>query len=154
MDQMKKFLKYILWIVGFFILSEFLINVGLNSSYKEIESKGDTLEGVEIYQSEATSVNGRIKGVIKNEDGKINKKYLKIDFYSPRDVNMGSKYIEIDPSAQNMPFEAFFKLNHVSYYKMSFTDEKDSKGEIEFIPKDLSKPEIILGTLFVMIMLT
>ena len=39
MDKLKKYFIYILLLVGFFILSNFLINVGLNSTYKKITRK-------------------------------------------------------------------------------------------------------------------
>ena len=39
MDRMKTFLKYALWGILFFIFSEIIINVGLNSSYKNMECK-------------------------------------------------------------------------------------------------------------------
>ena len=60
---------------------------------------------------------------------------------------MGSKYIEIDKEQEDMPFEAFFKLNNVAYYKTSFVNEKDPQGEIELIPKDLKKSDIIFATI-------
>ena len=64
---------------------------------------------------------------------------------------MGSKYIEIDNKQEEMPFEAFFKLNNVSYYKVSLVNEKDPQGEIEFIPKDLKKSDIIFATMIALI---
>ena len=67
MDRMKTFLKYIIWFVLFFFFSNFIINVGLNSSYKNIERR-DSIEQVQIKQAQATLVNGRIKGTIKNSD--------------------------------------------------------------------------------------
>ena len=45
MDRIKTFLKYALWVIAFAIFSEFIINVGLNSSYKKIERK----EGKQIF---------------------------------------------------------------------------------------------------------
>ena len=65
MDKIKSYFKYIIWIVLFFIFSEFLINVGLNSNYRDIERK-DNVSQVSIYQADATKVNGRIRGIIKN----------------------------------------------------------------------------------------
>ena len=65
MDKIKSYFKYIIWIVLFFIFSEFLINVGLNSNYRDIERK-DNVTQVSIYQADATKVNGRIRGIIKN----------------------------------------------------------------------------------------
>ena len=60
MDRMKTFLKYVIWLVLFFVLSEFLINVGLNSSYKDMQRLDDTKE-VEIVEAKSTLVNGKIK---------------------------------------------------------------------------------------------
>ncbi|MBO6233606.1 MAG: hypothetical protein J6N78_06120 [Clostridia bacterium] len=151
MDKVKKYILYIVLLVVFALFSNFLIAVGLNANYKEIERKQDNLTQVEIYQAEATKVNGRIRGYINNKDNPVEQKYLKLDFYSARDVNMGSKYIEIDNKQEEMPFEAFFKLNNVSYYKVSLVNEKDPQGEIEFIPKDLKKSDIIFATMIALI---
>ena len=70
MKKMGTFLKYILWIIAFFIFSNFLIEVGLNSNYKKIERR-DELSVVSIYQAEATKVNGRIRGFINNSRRRI-----------------------------------------------------------------------------------
>ena len=76
MDRMKTFLIYVLLIIGFFVFSEFIINVGLNSTYKNMESKNN-IEQVNIKQAEATSVNGRIIGTISNSGTEdINGKFL------------------------------------------------------------------------------
>ena len=62
---MKKIVIWILILIGVFILSDFLIYVGLNSTYKDIERK-DNNSQIVVYQADATSVNGRIRGVIKD----------------------------------------------------------------------------------------
>ena len=96
MERMKTFLKYALWVIGFFILSELLINVGLNVQYKPIERK-DNIEQVQFYQAEATLINGRMRGVIKNDgEEDISNKYVEVDFYSERDVYLGKKYIKVN----------------------------------------------------------
>lgn len=154
MDKVKKYILYIVLLAVFALFSNLLIAAGLNSNYREISNKGENISQVNIYQSEATKVNGRIRGIIHiDEKEPIEEKYLKIDFFSERNINMGSKYIEIDKTQENMPFEAFFKLNNVSYYKMSLVNEKAPTGEIEFIPKDLNKGEIFFATLFAMLIL-
>lgn len=147
MDKIKKYILYIVLIALFALFSNFLIAVGLNSNYKEIERKQDNFPQVEVVQAEATKVNGRIRGIINNKENKIEHKYLKIEFFTERNINMGSKYIEINHDQEEMPFEAFFKLNNVSSYKISVVDEKDPQGEIEFIPKDLNKRDIIIATI-------
>lgn len=76
MKRMGTFLKYALWIIAFWILSNFLIEVGLNSNYKKIERR-DELSGVSIYQAEATKVNGRIRGFISDSRTRIKRKIYK-----------------------------------------------------------------------------
>lgn len=149
MDKMKKYFLYIILLILFAIFTEFLIAVGLNSTYKQMENdSNESIPQVDIYQSESTKVNGRIRGIIKNDEkNPIEEKYLKFDFYSDRGVNMGSKYIEIDKTKQEQPFEVFFKLNNVSHFKTSLVNEKQSQEEIEFIPKDLNKSDIVVLTM-------
>lgn len=154
MDKVKKYIIYVLLLIGFAIFTEFIIAVGLNSTYKKIENISEMPEGVTIFQSEATTVNGRIRGIVKNdEDNPIKGKYLKFDFFTERNVNMGSKYIELDKSKTEIPIEAFFKLDNVSYYKVSFADEKPSNGglDLDFLPRDLTDQEIF-WTAFIALM--
>ena len=63
MDRMKTFLKYAIWVILFFFFSNFIISVGLNSSYKKMSSTSsvNTPRGVEITEAESTLVNGKIK---------------------------------------------------------------------------------------------
>ena len=147
MDRMKTFLKYAIWLVLFFFFSNFIINVGLNSSYKDI-SRRDNTSQVEITQAQATLVNGRMKGTIKSSsDDYLTGKYVKIDFYSERDVLLGKKYIEIGTTQNNMTqdFNIYFELQDVKSYSISIVDEKE-EGEIKLIPEDLTKPEVIVLT--------
>ena len=111
MDRLKTFLIYALIVIGFIILSEFLINVGLNSQYKQITRTDDTKE-VQIYQAEATLVNGRIRGIIQNTDRDISNKYAKFSFYSERNVLLGKKFIEINnlENGEVQPIELFWQV--------------------------------------------
>ena len=153
MDRVKTLLKYAVWVLAFIILSEFLINVGLNSTYRKISRK-DNIEQVNIYQAEATLVNGRIRGTITNsEPEELNGKYVRIDFYSKRDVFLGRRYIEVKDLAQNgtMSFEVFFKLKEVGSYEVVIADKKEPEDEIEWVPKDWTKPEIIVATIITLL---
>lgn len=153
MSRLKTLFKYVLWIVMFAIFSEFLINVGLNSTYKQLERK-DNIEQVQIYQSEATIVNGRIRGLITNSSSNnLSGKYLEFDFYSKNDVLLGKKYIQVNDlqDKQTQSIELLFKLKNVGYYNISVVDQKPDDEEIELLPKDLTKPEVILGTALVLL---
>ena len=45
-----------------------------------------------------------------------------------------------------IPFEMLFKLQDVKYYETKIVDEKDPAGELELLPKEWTKPEIIFAT--------
>ena len=148
MDRVKTLFTYALWVVLFIIFSEFLINVGLNSMYRPIERK-DNISQVNIYQAEATMVNGRIRGLITNsEQENLSGKYLEFDFYSERDVFLGRKFIDINELQENetQNFEILFKLKEVDYYTVSVVDEKPDVEEIEILPEGWTTPQIIVAT--------
>ena len=147
MDRMKTFLKYAIWIILFYIFSNILIYLNLETTYQNIGRK-DNLPQVTVYQAQATKINGRIKGSIYNgSEHKITNKYLRIDLYSERDVFLGSKYIDVstmrDDETRN--FEEYFKVQDVDYYEMKFTDEKE-EGELPEMLRDLTKEQVFWGT--------
>ena len=152
MSRLKTFLIYALILVGFIIFSEFLINVSLNSSYHQIGRK-DNLDQVNVYQAEATKVNARIKGTItNNEEDPINKKYVRIDIYSERDINVATKYIDVEnlEVGSKQEFALYFRAEDVAYYEISYTDEKQTE-DLELLPEDLTKQEIVVATILTML---
>ena len=96
MARMKTFFIYFLLIVLFFIFSQIMIYIAINTTfqYKNIEIKTNIPMEVEV---QATSINGYAKGkVINNEENEILNKYIKVECYSKHDTLMGTKYIKID----------------------------------------------------------
>jgi hypothetical protein len=146
MDTMKKILIWVLILIAIFIFSDFLISVGLNSTYKDIKRE-DNNSQIVVYQADATSVNGRIRGIIKNKDD-VQDKYLKIELYTKRDVLAGKSYIEIEDenNSDTQPFELLFKAKNVAYYKIETVNEKEPGNELEILPKEMTKSEIIAAT--------
>ncbi|MBR3249098.1 MAG: FxLYD domain-containing protein [Clostridia bacterium] len=139
MDTLKKFAKYIIWIVLFYFFSNILIFVGLNSNYNTIRSSENTPSQVQIEQSEATLVNGRIKGKITNDgEEDLNGKYMKVDLYSPRNTLLGTDYLEIKDlnKGETDDFELFFKAQDVDHYDISFVDKPDEKKGLKESLKD------------------
>ena len=152
MDRLKTFLKYVIWLILFFIFSEFLINVGLNSSYKKMERR-DNISQVQITEAQSTLVNGKVKGIITNsQEDYLTGKYIRIDYYSKRDVLVGTKYISIETTENNRTqnFNTYFELQDVTSYEVSIVDNK-TETEIELIPKELTKPEIVMLTVVTML---
>lgn len=147
MDRMKTLAKYVIWLVLFYIFSNLMIYLNIESTYQNIGRK-DNLPQVTVYQAQATKVNGRIKGSIYNsEANKITNKYLRIDLYWERDVFLGSEYIDVSTmrDSETRNFEEYFKVQDVDYYEMKFVDEKE-EGELPEMLKDLTKEQVIWGT--------
>lgn len=147
MDRMKTLAKYVIWLVLFYIFSNLMIYLNIESTYQNIGRK-DNLPQVTVYQAQATKVNGRIKGSIYNSEAhKITNKYLRIDLYSERDVFLGSKYIDVSTmrDSETRNFEEYFKVQDVDYYEIKFVDEKE-EGELPEMLKDLTKEQVIWGT--------
>lgn len=129
MDRLKTFAKYAIWLILFWILSDILIYLGMNSTYKTIKPRGEIPEGIEIVQMQATTVNGRAK--INVKDSSLNKKFLKIDLYSARGTNLGTQYIEIGnvKENQNKELETYFRISEVKSYEISVVEEKGKSTE-------------------------
>ena len=153
MKRVKTLFMYALWVVLFIIFSDFLINVGLNSSYKPIERR-DNVSQVNIYQAEATLVDGRIRGIITNSETEdLSGKYLEVDFYSERDVYLGRKIININQLQANetQNFEILFKLEDVEYYSVSIVDERPEGEEIEILPDGWTTTDVVVATVITML---
>lgn len=164
MDRMKTFFKYAMWIVLFFLFSEVITTIGLNSSYRNMKSKnGDIInsEQLTIEQAQATLVNGKIKGSVRNAgDEDLNGKYVRIDIYSERDVLLGTKYYPIKNLAKNeaQSFEIFFKVQYAKYFETSIVDEAPegklfNGDKIIFMDQELSRMDIFVAVLFTKLIL-
>ena len=153
MARLKTFFIYALIIIGFYFFSNFIIDVGLNSSYKDIERK-DNISQVEISEAQATLVNGKIKGTIKDPRGNesLTGKYVEIDLYSSRDNMVGKRYIEIETTDVNntQDFHIYFEAKNIKSYSVAIVNEKDG-GELEIIPEEWTRPEIIVATMFTLL---
>ena len=149
MDSLKKFALYAILIIAFYFFSNILIFVGLNANYDKISSQGSTPSQVEVEQAEATLVNGRISGKIKNDgEEDLNGKYMKVDLFSSRNVLLGTKYLAIENLAKGATdnFQLYFKAQDVDHYGISFVDKLeniDSNLNLPFIDRPLTTPELI-----------
>ena len=147
MDRMKTLTKYVLWLILFYIFSNLMIYLNIETTYQNIGRK-DNLSQITVYQAQATKINGRIKGTIYNDaENKITNNYLRIDLYSERGNFLGSKYIDVSNMRDNetREFEIYFKVQDVDYYEMKFVDEKE-EGELPEMLKDLTKEQVLIGT--------
>ena len=129
MSRMKTFAKYAIWLILFWILSDILIYLGINSTYKDIDRKGEIPAGIEIVEMQATTVNGRTK--INVNDTNLSGKFLKIDLYSSTGVNLGTQYLEIGKVRENQSkeIETYFKISEVKSYEITVVEEMGQSTE-------------------------
>lgn len=142
MRTVKKFAKYVIWIILFWILSDILIYYGLNSTYKDIENKGDNISNVTVSEAEATKVNGRIIGKITNtEESNLNGKYLKINLYAESGNLLATEYVEVGNLRANevKSFESYFKMQDVKSYDINIVDKKEENSDGVFMTEDMTK---------------
>ncbi len=135
-------------------MSDLLIKVGINSTYKPIE-RLDNTEQIQIIQAEATLINGRIKGIITNsEQNNLSNKYVKLELFSDHDNEIGIRYISIGELSTDgtKPLELYFKVRGIKSYKLSIADEKGPEEglEINLLPKDLTTAELFWGVLIIL----
>ncbi len=142
MSTVKKFAKYVIWIILFWILSDILIYYGLNSTYKDIENKGDNISNVTVSEAEATKVNGRIIGKITNsEESNLNGKYLKINLYAKSGNLLATEYVDVGNLRANevKSFESYFKMQDVKSYDINIVDKKEENSDGVFMTEDMTK---------------
>ena len=141
MKRMKTFFTYALLIAAFWIFSNMIIFLSINGIYKPKATKiYISSPQVTIEASNGTYVNGYVKGSIKNNTEEILKDvYLKIDLYSPRDMNLGPKYVKIDNLAKNetQDFEMWYEFTDVDCVKISTTTDVQNVDDEAFISKEI-----------------
>lgn len=130
MKRMKTFFMIFLAVVVIYFGSNYLINISLNNTYKDIKSYNNVKENgivLDLREVKATSINGYIKGAIKNNSNTmLEEKYLKIEFYSKRDVCLETKYLKIENLSKNSSYDIDykFKIDNVSYVVISIADNE------------------------------
>lgn len=129
MNRLKTFAKYAIWIILFWIFSDFFINMAIMTTYKSIDLVGDKPNGIIISQMQATSVNGRAKILVN--DSSLSGKYIKLDLYSDIDNHLGTQYIEIGNVApgETKEIDTYFKISQVKKYGVSIQDTAGESTE-------------------------
>lgn len=147
MSTLKTFVKYAIWLILFWILSDILIYYGVNSTYKDIKNKGDIAKQITIKSAEATKVNGRVIGTVANsEENDLSGKYLKIDLYADSGNLLGTNYLDIGNLRANevKNFETYFKIQDVKAYEINIVDEKPENDKTDvFMKEDLTKIRVL-----------
>lgn len=129
MNRVKTFAKYALWIILFWIFSDILINVAINTTYKNINRIGEIPNGIQVVEMEATAVNGRIKLIVNNTQ--LSGKYVKINLYSDLENLLGTQYLSIGniSEGEQKEISTYFKIPEVKKYEIIIEDTEGKSTE-------------------------
>lgn len=150
---------YILIIALLFVFSNVMIYLYINGTYKAIEDSKIEVENpnITIEQAKATYVNGYVNGKIKNNtEETINEKYIKFEFSTLRDVNIGNKYLKIEnlEPGQEIEYKVNFKYQDIKKMKISEATAEEVKNatESEFEITEEMKQGVLIGTLLILLL--
>lgn len=125
---LKLFLQFgAIFIILYFFL-DFLTFAYVKSTYKPINDYEIEINSpkIEITEAKATYINGYVKGKVNNNTGEdMDNLYVKINFYSERDVDLGTRFAKIEnlKKGESKEFEIKFKYQDVKSFKVNVTNE-------------------------------
>ena len=122
--------RYILWLVALFVFVTIGVIVCIKSMYRPIVNYEvqTTYPAVEVTEAKRTNVNGYIKGQIKNTtEEDMNIKYIKFEFYTKNDINIGNEYIEIGTlkPLETKTYEVKFRYPKVERFVICMSELKE-----------------------------
>ena len=153
--RMHNIIMYILIIALLFVFSNVMIYLYINGTYKAIEDSKIEVENpnITIEQAKATYVNGYVNGKIKNN---TEEKYIKFEFSTLRDVNIGNKYLKIEnlEPGQEIEYKVNFKYQDIKKMKISEATAEEVKNatESEFEITEEMKQGMLIGTLLILLL--
>ena len=151
--RMHNIIMYILIIALLFVFSNVMIYLYINGTYKAIEDSKIEVENpnITIEQAKATYVNGYVNGKIKNNtEETINEKYIKFEFSTLRDVNIGNKYLKIEnlEPGQEIEYQDIKKMK----ISEATAEEVKNATESEFEITEEMKQGMLIGTLLILLL--
>lgn len=151
MSRIKLFGKWLILFILLYLFVDFICFASIKMMYKNLDKYEILVDTpkIEIKEAKGTYANGYIKGVLTNNTNSIlENKFIKIDVYSDRNINLGTEYIKIEKLdlAKTMDFEVKYSYTDVSNYKIDIVDEMPEKEKIKPIKFDEKTKLIILAT--------
>ncbi len=135
MDDLKKFFTYGIMLVGFLIISMLLEHGLIMDMYSTIEGsiKGNDNIKVEVLESKATNVNGRMDVKITNDSNKkIDSAFAKIDLLDEYGQVAITKYTTIEnlEPGDYKDYKISFRGNKIKGYNVELVKEIPDKTNI------------------------
>lgn len=127
MGRMKTLIKYFVGFLILYVVVDILSFQIIKSTYIDKKLTADfSSPKIEIIESKATVTNGSITGTLTNDTGSTLKdKLLKLDFFSKRGVNVGTKYVDLGEiqNGEKFEFQSLFNFDNVDSIKASLVDK-------------------------------
>lgn len=136
MEKMKKFFKYVIWIVLFYLFTEGIIYLATKEFFRQVDNYTiqTSSPAIQVSEFKASDRSGTIKGTVTNNTGEhIKECYLKIELYNKNNKHLGTEYKDLKYFNINekIPFEILFNYHEIDNAKISITYEKDEKNNDE-----------------------
>lgn len=154
MKTMTLFKNLFLLFIFMFVFVTYMSHALLMSTYTLISESEVINESpkIEILEARASSINGFvIAKITNNTEAKIDNEYIKLDFFSKYDNNLGTKYLKVS----NLGIEESqeFKLDHtyegVTKVVGTVVEELDPSYNVSYQLSDTEKFALGVGTLIV-----
>ena len=128
MAKMKKFFKYLIWLILLYLLVNGLTYLATKDDYRDLTNFNIATESpkIEVTESKSAYTHGYIKGQVTNDTGKhITKTYLQIDFYNKDGVWLGKETKELESFNLNetIKFDISYTYTDVNKIRLSISDE-------------------------------
>lgn len=135
-NRKKNLLMYLIIFVAFYLFTNLMIYLFVHGSYKPMQNYNIEKSNIEVIVEDArtTNVNGYVKGKVNNNTGGfVRDKYLKFEFVSERNINVGNKYIDLTGLAEDesKEFEIKYKFENVNNFKVSTIEKEEMKDITE-----------------------
>ena len=139
MSTVKKFFKYFLLFIGFFLFVQICTNVSMKERYNNVTKNIINISSpvITIEESKAAYTHGFIKGTIENDTGThIKDKFLQFDFYDKDGFYVGTETQEIKyfNVGEKIKFNIEYKYVNIDKIEINFVDEiqKPQKKQLLF----------------------
>lgn len=132
MDTIKKYAKYVVWTIVFYLFTMVCTYVGFNATYQDMDHIGTVPSQMAIDVAQATKVNGRIYGkVTSTQENDLNGKYIKVQIYTKKGNYAGTKYLKIENTQVGEPkkFAITFKAENIGHYKIEMLEDSEKVQE-------------------------
>ena len=120
--------KIVLLVVAGFILTGFLIFIGLNVNFKPIELKSELSNQLSIEKAEATKVQARVYGYVQNSSkNDVNGKFIRVSVFNVNGENLETKFLKIENLEKNERklFKAWFNQKKVKSYTIDIVNSEE-----------------------------